>query len=60
MINYGKQLIDKNDINEVVSALESDWLTQGERVEKFEKRFLIFSLSNLFSNKYLGLLLKSI
>ena len=45
MINYGKQLIDKNDINEVVSALESDWLTQGERVEKFEK-----DLSNFFGS----------
>ena len=36
MIPYGKQTIDKNDINSVVKVLKSDWLTQGPAVSKFE------------------------
>ena len=36
MINYGKQSLDEIDINEVVSILKSDWLTQGPAVENFE------------------------
>jgi len=36
MINYGKQSLDDNDINEVISALKSEWLTQGPAVENFE------------------------
>tara|TARA_Y100001963_G_C6791311_1_gene455557 strand:- start:5165 stop:6361 length:1197 start_codon:yes stop_codon:yes gene_type:complete len=36
VIPYGKQHIDDNDIEAVVSALRSDWLTQGPNVPKFE------------------------
>ncbi len=36
-INYGKQYIDQQDIDEVVAALKSDFLTQGPAVAKFEK-----------------------
>ncbi len=37
MIFYGKQSIDKNDIDAVVEILKSDFLTQGPAIEKFEK-----------------------
>ena len=47
MINYGKQSIDKNDINAIVDTLGSDWLTQGPKVVEFEQ-----SLSNYFGAKY--------
>lgn len=36
-IPYGRQWIDKKDIAEVVKVLKSDWLTQGSKVEEFEK-----------------------
>lgn len=36
-IPYGHQLIGKEDIEEVVKVLKSDWLTQGPKVEEFEK-----------------------
>ena len=36
MINYGKQSIDVADINSVIKALKSNFLTQGPLVEKFE------------------------
>jgi len=36
--NYGKQSIDQNDIDAVVNVLESDFLTQGPTVPKFEER----------------------
>ena len=37
MIPYGRQNIDQSDINAVVKALKSDWLTQGPKVLEFEK-----------------------
>jgi len=37
MINYGKQAIDSEDIQSVVEALGSDWLTQGPRIAEFEQ-----------------------
>lgn len=37
MIPYGKQFIDKNDIDEVVKVLQSDFLTQGPMVKEFEE-----------------------
>src|SRR3989338_1289209 len=37
MIPYGHQFIDKDDINSVVRALKSDWLTQGPKILEFEK-----------------------
>jgi UDP-4-amino-4,6-dideoxy-N-acetyl-beta-L-altrosamine transaminase len=38
-IPYGRQSIDKNDIEAVVSALQSDYLTQGPKVKEFETKF---------------------
>jgi UDP-4-amino-4,6-dideoxy-N-acetyl-beta-L-altrosamine transaminase len=36
MIPYGRQDIDAADISAVVAVLESDWLTQGPEVPRFE------------------------
>jgi perosamine synthetase len=36
---YGKQWVDDEDVNDVVEALRSDWLTTGPRVEEFEHAF---------------------
>lgn len=36
-IPYGKQTIDDDDINSVIEALKSDFLTTGPRVQEFEK-----------------------
>ncbi len=38
MISYGKQYIDKDDINNVVKTLKGDYLTQGPIIEKFENQ----------------------
>ena len=37
MISYGKQHLDNSDIKAVIKVLKGDWLTQGPRIEKFEK-----------------------
>ncbi len=39
-IPYGKQFIDKNDIDSVVHTLESDYLTTGNKIQKFENTIL--------------------
>jgi len=36
-IPYGKQWLDEDDINAVVETLKGDWITQGPKVEEFEK-----------------------
>ncbi len=36
-IPYGRQSISKDDIQAVVAVLESDWLTQGPSIERFER-----------------------
>jgi len=36
-IPYGKQSISKDDIQAVVAVLESNWLTQGPCIERFEQ-----------------------
>ena len=36
-IPYGHQWIDKKDIQAVVRVLKSDWLTQGPKVQEFER-----------------------
>ncbi len=36
-INYGRQDLNEEDINAVISVLRSDWLTQGPVVPQFEK-----------------------
>jgi UDP-4-amino-4,6-dideoxy-N-acetyl-beta-L-altrosamine transaminase len=35
---YGKQIIDRSDINAVIEVLKSDYLTTGSKVEEFEKK----------------------
>lgn len=40
MIPYGKQEITQQDIDSVVSVLQSDFLTQGPQVPKFEQALL--------------------
>ena len=42
MISYGRQSIDKQDINAVIKVLKSDFITQGPTIEKFEKLKLYF------------------
>ncbi len=37
MIPYGRHSIDEEDIDAVVSSLQSDWLTTGPLVENFER-----------------------
>lgn len=37
MIPYGKQYIDEEDIKAVLEVLRSDFITQGPKVEEFEK-----------------------
>ncbi|MCZ2392876.1 MAG: UDP-4-amino-4,6-dideoxy-N-acetyl-beta-L-altrosamine transaminase [Chitinophagales bacterium] len=38
-IPYGRQNITKDDIQAVVDALQSDYLTQGPRISEFEENF---------------------
>jgi UDP-4-amino-4,6-dideoxy-N-acetyl-beta-L-altrosamine transaminase len=45
--SYGKQSIDENDIQAVVDALKSDWMTQGPTIQKFES-----ALNNKFGSTY--------
>ena len=40
MIKYGCQTIDQNDINAVLEVLNSEFLTQGPVVKKFEEKFV--------------------
>lgn len=39
MIPYGKQNVTEEDINEVLSVLKSDYLTQGPKLPEFEAQF---------------------
>lgn len=36
-IPYGRQCIDKSDIDEVIAVLKSDWITQGPKIKEFEE-----------------------
>ena len=45
--SYGKQSIDDKDIQAVIDALKSDWMTQGPAIQKFEN-----ALSEKFGSKY--------
>ena len=47
MIPYGKQNITQDDIDAVTEVLKSDFLTQGPRIELFEKAF-----ANYVGSKY--------
>ncbi len=42
-ISYGRQFIDKDDIKAVVSALKSDFLTQGPEVVEFEREICAYT-----------------
>ena len=42
MISYGRQSIDKQDINAVIKVLKSDFITQGPTIEKFEKNLKLY------------------
>jgi perosamine synthetase len=39
MLPYGRHWVDEQDIQAVVAALRSDWLTTGPRVAEFEEAF---------------------
>ncbi len=45
--SYGKQTISQEDIDAVIDALKSDWMTQGPTIQKFEK-----ALSDKFGAQY--------
>lgn len=42
LLPYGRQQIDKADIEAVVQVLQSDWLTTGPTVAEFERAFAKF------------------
>ena len=46
MINYGKHFIDKKDIEIVKKTLKSSFLTQGPKVDLFEKKLKKYLSSN--------------
>ena len=46
-IGYGKQSINKKDVNEVIKSIKGKFITQGPKVHEFEK-----SLSKYFGSKY--------
>ncbi len=46
-ISYGKQSINKNDINNVIKALKSELITQGPLINEFQKK-----LKNFVGAKY--------
>ena len=57
-IRYGKQSIDQSDIDAVVEALASDFLTQGPRVLEFENNFFFCQFpENLFFDR--GIMLEN-
>jgi len=62
-IPYGRQSIDQNDIDAVVSTLQSDYLTQGPKVREFESKFAEYigakfavAVSNATSGLHLSVL----
>jgi len=42
MLPYGHQWIDQDDIKAVSEVLQSDWITQGPKVEEFENSFATY------------------
>jgi UDP-4-amino-4,6-dideoxy-N-acetyl-beta-L-altrosamine transaminase len=46
-IPYGRQNIEKDDIDAVIETLQADFLTQGPKVKEFEKKF-----ANYVGSKY--------
>lgn len=43
LLPYGHQSIDQSDVDAVVSALRSEWLTTGPKVREFESAFAKFT-----------------
>jgi perosamine synthetase len=43
LLPYGRQSIDEDDVQAVVAALRSDWLTTGPRVAEFEAALCAFT-----------------
>jgi UDP-4-amino-4,6-dideoxy-N-acetyl-beta-L-altrosamine transaminase len=43
MIPYGKQDINKNDIDSIIDVLKSDFLTQGSKVPEFENSIIKYT-----------------
>ncbi|MGE3261186.1 MAG: UDP-4-amino-4,6-dideoxy-N-acetyl-beta-L-altrosamine transaminase [Bacteriovoracia bacterium] len=41
-IPYGRQTITDEDVAAVVEALKGEWLTQGPKIEEFEKKFAAY------------------
>jgi len=46
-MGYGRQYLDEEDVEAVVRALKSDWLTQGSTIGEFEN-----GLAQMFSARY--------
>ena len=46
MIPYGRQDITKDDIESVNEVLESDFLTQGPTIPRFERKLCQFTGAN--------------
>ena len=44
-INYSKQNINTSDLKEIKKVLFSDYLTQGPKVQQFEKKINIYCKS---------------
>ncbi len=44
---YGKQSVNDDDVKAVLAALQSDWLTQGPHIERFER-----ALCNTLGSKH--------
>jgi len=42
ILPYGRQCLDEDDVQAVVSVLRSDWLTTGPKVSAFEEAFAAF------------------
>ena len=49
LVPYARQQISKNDVNNVVKVLKSNFLTTGPKVHQFENR-----LKKKFSSKYVS------
>jgi len=45
-IPYGRQDITQADIDAVVEALQSDYLTQGPTISQFEREFAAYTGAN--------------
>ena len=42
-INYGKQSIDDQDFESILIGMDSPWLTQGPKIEKFEQTIAAYT-----------------